>query len=170
MRQILNHTSGVPSNDSALLREIYFGNRFRYWSPRELVALVAGQEELFPGGTAWSYSNTNYVLAGLIVERVTHHTIGGEIERRLIRPLGLHDTSFPVVIPSFLLGRHARGYSIQYDEQLNPLEDLPLIDVTAYSPRMPGAPATWCPTPTTWPASSASCSAAACCLPGYSPR
>ena len=77
------------------------------------------------------------MLAGLIVERVTHHTIGGEIERRLIRPLGLHDTSFPVDFP-FLLGRHARGYPIQYDEQLNPLEDLPLIDVTAYSPRMPG--------------------------------
>jgi D-alanyl-D-alanine carboxypeptidase len=133
VRQILNHTSGVPDYASVTGREIYHGDRFRYWSPRELVALVADQAPLFPAGTSWSYSNTNYVLAGLIVERVTRRGVGAEIERRIIRPLGLRDTTFPIHFP-FLLGDHARGYSIQYDEQMNPLEDRPLIDVTAYSP------------------------------------
>jgi D-alanyl-D-alanine carboxypeptidase len=133
VRQVLNHTSGVPDYVSFTERELYHGNRFRHWSPRELIGLIAGQEQLFAAGTAWSYSNTNYTLAGLIVERATRRSISEEIERRIIRPLRLHNTTFPIDFP-FLLGRHARGYSIQYDEQMNPLEDLPLIDITAYNP------------------------------------
>ena len=50
---------------------LYQGIRFRSWTPRELVALVADQPQAFPAGSTWSYSNTGYVLAGLIVEAAT---------------------------------------------------------------------------------------------------
>jgi D-alanyl-D-alanine carboxypeptidase len=132
VRQLLNHTAGVP--DYALIpkRDLYQGIRFRSWTPRELVALVADQPQLFPAGSVWSYSNTNYVLAGLIVEAVTGHSLRAELARRIFRPLRLRDTYFPVNFP-FLVGPHARGYSLDLDDDLNPIEG-PLLDVTVFNP------------------------------------
>ena len=56
-------------------------DRFRSWAPRELVALVAGRPPTFPPGGGFQYSNTNYVLAGLIVEAVTGRSLGRELTR-----------------------------------------------------------------------------------------
>ena len=117
VRQLLNHTSGVPDNTFVEpIVELYTGNRFRSWRPRELVALIADLPPDFAAGTAWSYSNTGYALAGLIVEQVTGHRLGRELKRRIFRPLRLRDTSFPIDFP-FLLGRHARGYSLEFDPE-----------------------------------------------------
>ena len=73
----------------------------------------------------WAYSNTGYALLGLIVERATGHRLGRELSRRIVRPLGLRGTSFPVRSPA-IGGRHARGYSLGEDGRLH--------DVTRYSP------------------------------------
>ena len=131
VRQLLNHTSGVPDNSFEPLVALFRGDRFRSWRPRELVALIVDRPPDFPAGTAWSYSNTDYVLAGLIVERVTGHRLGRELERRIFRPLRLRDTSFPTDFP-FLRGRHPTGYSLQLDDELNFIE--PLFDITVYNP------------------------------------
>lgn len=114
--------------------ELYRGNRFRSWRPRELVALVAAEPQDFPAGSAWSYSNTGYVLVGMIIERVTGRTLGRELARRIFGPLHLGDTSFPVNFP-FFLGRHARGYLLDYDEELNPVEGR-LLDFTVFNPSL----------------------------------
>lgn len=132
VRQLLNHTAGVPEYALTPLRDAYRGIRFRSWTPRELVALVAGQPPTSPAGSTWSYSNTGYVLAGLVVEAVTGRSLGREIERRIFRPLRLRDTYFPVDFP-FLAGPHARGYSLDLDDELNPIEG-PLLDFTVFNP------------------------------------
>ncbi len=132
LRQVLNHTSGVPDYIVAVLFEIFLGDRFRSWQPEELVASIAAQPQLFAPGAAWSYSNTNYVLAGLIIERATGTLLGQEIRRRIVRPLRLRDTSFPVNFP-WIAGRHSGGYSIEFDEQFQPIVG-PLRDVTMYNP------------------------------------
>jgi D-alanyl-D-alanine carboxypeptidase len=132
VRQVLNHTSGVPDYILRPIVELSRGNRFRSWQPRELVALVAGQPQNFPAGSAWSYTNTGYVLMGMIIERATGRALGHELERRIFRPLQLRDTSFPVNFP-FLLGRHARGYSLDFDDELKPVEGR-LLDFTVYNP------------------------------------
>ena len=134
VRQLLNHTSGVPDYLYPPIIELYGGNRLRSWQPQELVGLVAGQPPDFPAGTAWSYSNTNYVLAGLIIERVTGRDLGRELERRIFRPLGLRDTYFPVDFP-FLLWPSARGYSLDLDEAGTPIEGR-LLDFTVYNPSL----------------------------------
>ena len=133
VRQLLNHTSGVPDHFFEPLVELYRGDRFRSWRPRELVALIADRPPDFAAGTAWSLSGTDYVLAGLIVERVTGHRLGRELERRIVRPLRLRDSSFPTDFP-FLGGRHPRGYSLQLDDELNWIE--PLFDITVYNPSL----------------------------------
>jgi D-alanyl-D-alanine carboxypeptidase len=134
VRQLLSQTSGVPDYVVAALTGLYRGDRLRSWRPRELVALVAGQAPEFPAGSRWSYSNTNYVLAGMIIERVTGSKLGRELERRIFRPLRLRDTSFPVDYP-FLPWPHPRGYSLDYDAEANPIEGR-LLDFTVINPSL----------------------------------
>jgi D-alanyl-D-alanine carboxypeptidase len=68
------------------------------------------QKPLFAPGAKWNYSNTNYVILGLIAEAVTHDTVGNEIRKRLIAPMGLTDTTFPddAAMPA----PYAHGYGL----------------------------------------------------------
>ena len=91
-------TSGVPDYVPALEPKILEGGKQR--DPR-LVAARAGrhgrrQAARLRARTAWNYSSTNYILAGLIIERVTGNRLGDELEQRIIEPLRLRHTSFPV--------------------------------------------------------------------------
>jgi D-alanyl-D-alanine carboxypeptidase len=132
LRQLLNHTSGVPEYTIEPLVELYTAKngRSRAWTPRQLVALVAHQPPDFPPGTAWSYSNTGYVLAGLIVEAATGHTLGQELTRRIFRPLRLRATFFPVNRPD-IPGPNPRGYSLPFPQQQGPL-----LDFTVFNPSL----------------------------------
>jgi D-alanyl-D-alanine carboxypeptidase len=136
IRQLLNHTSGVPDYVVEPILTLYgsWPGRFRSWTPQELVALVADQPPDFPPGTAWSYSNTGYILVGLIVEAATGNKLGKELTRRIFRPLGLRDTYFPVNRPD-IPGRNARGYSLPLTPQ-GEVPDGPLLDFTIYNPSL----------------------------------
>jgi D-alanyl-D-alanine carboxypeptidase len=132
IRQLLNHTSGVPDNSLEPLVILYTAphGRARTWTPRQLVALIADQPPDFPPGTAWHYSNTGYVLAGMIVEAATGHKLGQELARRIFRPLGLRDTFFPINRPD-IPGPNPRGYSLPLVD-----ESGPLLDFTVYNPSL----------------------------------
>ncbi len=114
VRQLLRHTSGIrdtqpeiPALNSA---QGYRAERFRTYSPKELVGLAMRTSPAFRPGKGWSYSNTNYVLAAMIIHKVTGRSWAREVNARIIRPLGLKDTSTPGVFP-FVLGPHARAYA-----------------------------------------------------------
>ncbi|MFF3358244.1 serine hydrolase domain-containing protein [Streptomyces sp. NPDC002917] len=98
VRQLLNHTSGLYpfDQDPAFATPYLHGDAGYYRSPRQLVALANAHAPLFTPGTKFSYSNTNYILLGLIIEKVTHHSYKQELNRRIIQPLGLRDTKLPV--------------------------------------------------------------------------
>jgi D-alanyl-D-alanine carboxypeptidase len=132
IRQLLNHTGGVPDYTLEPLVRLYTfpHGRFRAWRPRELVGLVADQPPDFPPGTAWSYSNTDYVLAGMIIQAATGHKLGQELTRRILRPLGLRDTFFPVNNPG-IPGPKSRGYSLPLNQ-----ESGPLLDFTVFNPSL----------------------------------
>ncbi|WP_345656927.1 serine hydrolase domain-containing protein [Streptomyces siamensis] len=115
VRQLLNHTSGLPAfeQDPASMAPYLRGDAGYYWSPRRLVALADSHARLFAPGTKFSYSNTNYFLLGLIIEKVTHRSYEQELNRRIITPLGLHDTRLPLrtlkiqnpAVHGYMLGR-----------------------------------------------------------------
>lgn len=128
VRQLLNHTSGLPDypEDPELFAGILEN---RAWQPRELVALAERHPQLFPPGTAWSYSNTNYIVAGLLVEAVAGRPLARELDRRVLSPLGLRHTSFPAATTR-LSGYYAHGY---VSTALIPSGDS-LLDVTGYNP------------------------------------
>jgi D-alanyl-D-alanine carboxypeptidase len=102
VRQLLNHTSGLfdPQVEVYQTLQDIYDLRLEHWTPRQVVAMATDNGLLFPPGTAWSYSNTNYVVAGLLIERVTGTSIARQLERRLIRPLGLRHTWFPADTPA----------------------------------------------------------------------
>jgi D-alanyl-D-alanine carboxypeptidase len=82
---------------------------------RKLVEWAVAQKPYFAPNKGYRYSNTNYILLGLIIESLTHDTIGDQIEKRLLKPFGLRQTSFPLTdaMPS----PWARGYEL--DQQRN---------------------------------------------------
>ncbi|MER5349256.1 serine hydrolase domain-containing protein [Kitasatospora sp. NPDC002551] len=114
VRQLLDHTSGLfdYTEDPAIgvdhetwLRD----GRWRSWTPQQLLAVANSHPPYSAPGTDWRYANTNYLLAGLIVERVTGHDWRREVERRIIDRLGLTGTSMPAHATG-IRGPHAHTY------------------------------------------------------------
>jgi D-alanyl-D-alanine carboxypeptidase len=110
LRQLLNMTGGVPDYVPALFRKMLADRAYlsRSYSPRDLIAMVPDKPD-FPAGTSWNYSTTGYVLAGMIIERASGHSVGNELEQRIFRPLRMRDTYFPGDTTA-IRGRHSRGY------------------------------------------------------------
>ncbi|MGP3943455.1 serine hydrolase domain-containing protein [Streptomyces sp. 6N106] len=109
VRQLLQHTSGLPD----FVRHMEpnaFTARNTYTEPRELLDTALAHKADFAPGEKWQYSNTNYVLAGLLVQKVTGRPLGEEITHRIIRPLGLHDTYWPTTGERGIRGPHPKGY------------------------------------------------------------
>ncbi|HYQ64429.1 serine hydrolase domain-containing protein [Actinophytocola sp.] len=106
VRQLLQHTSGLPEYFTVDYKDV----QHRYVEPRELVDRALAMPAVFAPGTSWRYSNTNYVLVGLIVQRVTGRPVGEEITRRIVEPLGLRHTYWPGVGEQTIREKHAHGY------------------------------------------------------------
>ncbi|MEV7780059.1 serine hydrolase domain-containing protein [Kitasatospora sp. NPDC088351] len=106
VRQLLQHTSGLPDHADAFATADTDWLRHHDFTPRELVEAAL---RLPPPATTWHYSTTNYVLAGLLIERVTGRSYESETERRIIRPLGLRDTYWPGG-SEVIRGRHSHSY------------------------------------------------------------
>ncbi|NJQ03872.1 serine hydrolase domain-containing protein [Streptomyces zingiberis] len=139
VRQLLNHTSGVfnYTQDPGFAEKV-FGpgfpeHRYDSWTQEQLVAVAMEHAPDFAPGTDWNYSNTNYVLAGLVIERVTGERYGKEIERRILRPLGLRATSLPGTDPR-MPGPHGRAYSTFGADP-----ETEIHDVTEINPSVAGA-------------------------------
>jgi D-alanyl-D-alanine carboxypeptidase len=114
VRQLLEHTSGIPdyTDDVPALASAdgFRANRWRTYLPAQLVFLATGHPPVFPPGAGASYSNTNYVVLGMIINRVTGRSWAHEVETRIIDPLDLAHTTVPGLFP-FVLGPHVEGYS-----------------------------------------------------------
>jgi D-alanyl-D-alanine carboxypeptidase len=85
------------------------------FNPRMLVAWAVKQKPYFPPGKGYHYSNTNYLLLGLIIEEITKDGVGDQIRKRLLEPLGLTQTSYPQT--QAMPDPWARGYGL--DKQRN---------------------------------------------------
>ncbi|WP_051717747.1 serine hydrolase domain-containing protein [Streptomyces megasporus] len=117
VRQLLNHTSGIfnYTEDPELAERMFglgfFEHRYDSFTPEELVGIAMEHEPVFAPGEGWSYSNTNYVLAGLVIEAVTGKPYADEVERRVIEPLGLRSTVVPGTRAT-MPRPHGRGYGL----------------------------------------------------------
>lgn len=110
LRNLLQHTSGLPDYTD----EPEFDSedaRYTRYEPGYLVhAAVRKHPAHFAPGDRWEYSNTNYVLVGMIIERLTGQPVRTEVTRRIIDPLGLTATTFPAPGEMDLPRPHPVGY------------------------------------------------------------
>ncbi|MFJ9767237.1 serine hydrolase domain-containing protein [Streptomyces erythrochromogenes] len=117
VRHLLGMTSGLFNYavDESLLSRHYgpafLEHRYDRFSPEQLVEIATTHAPDFAPGEGWTYSNTGYVLAGLIIEKASGRTLADQLERRIARPLGLTGTYLPDAGEHGLRGPHARLYS-----------------------------------------------------------
>lgn len=132
LRHLLNHTSGIYNytDDPEVLRA-FVRNRLEVWTPARIVALAVRHQPLFAPGASWSYSNTGYILLGLVIERATGTPLAEELRRRILEPLGLTRTSLPD-LPT-MPPPVARGYLLVGNGLVSTPGGRP-ADVTAWSP------------------------------------
>ncbi|MFI6603211.1 serine hydrolase domain-containing protein [Nonomuraea sp. NPDC050536] len=109
VKNLLQHTSGIPDYTKNMFDEYGPKDRYRTWTPKELVARVAKLPPEFAPGARFSYSNTNYIVLGMLIERVTGRPYETEVRERIVRPLGLRHTSLPGASPQ-IPGPHAHNY------------------------------------------------------------
>lgn len=126
VRHLLQHTSGLPDYTDLMFPEMIDIPPYQhvYFEPRDLLD-IANAEEGQPVGT-WSYSNTNYVLAGLIAQRITGRPFNELVTTRIIERIGLRDTYAPEVGEEGIRGRHPKGY--QFDDATGKLLDFSRMD------------------------------------------
>ncbi|MDA2068195.1 serine hydrolase domain-containing protein [Bacillus cereus] len=108
IRQILNHTSGIADYTNS--KDFDITDTKKSYTAEEFVKMGISLPPDFAPGKGWSYSNTGYVLLGILIEKVTGNSYAEEVENRIIEPLDLSNTFLPgnaSVIPGT---KHARGY------------------------------------------------------------
>ncbi|WP_045321053.1 serine hydrolase domain-containing protein [Streptomyces sp. NRRL F-4428] len=135
VRMLLNHTSGIEdyvADAFPSLREDTTASlddhRFRTIRPTELIGYGTARPQRFEPGTDWSYSNTNYVLLGEILRKVTGQDPERLITKDVIRRAGLRDTYFPGTDPH-IRGSHARMYESFYG-LIDPPRDYSVYNMT----------------------------------------
>ncbi len=114
LRQMANMTSGVATYSETKRFDGDPGaDPYKVWKLEELARIGIEDSPLFDPGTEFNYSNTNYVLLGLVLEQVMGKSIGELYRQRIIEPLDLKDTSFPDLADTSLPEPHAQGYTLQ---------------------------------------------------------
>ncbi|MBE1531803.1 serine hydrolase domain-containing protein [Actinomadura algeriensis] len=112
VRQLLAQTSGLHDYTSD---PRIFAEPGRTWTPEELVSIAMETPPHHAPGTDWNYSNTNYVLAGMIIEKATGNPLGEEYEKRIFRPLRLRHTSYAPERLTFP-GPYVHGYYFEFGD------------------------------------------------------
>ena len=133
IQELLQHTSGLYAYTSDPgFQQAFAADPTRVWQPAELVRIAVAHPPLFPPGTSWGYSNTDYILLGMIIQKATGHSVGQELRARIFEPLGLRDTYYPYADPNLRMP-FAHGYLLNQPGATGP------VDATVESPSSLGA-------------------------------
>lgn len=121
IESLLNMTSGLPNySDAPVLNALQFQHPHQNHSAADLIKYV------YPAGTlspplksGYFYTNTGYILSGMIIEKITKHDLGFEIQNRLLKPLQLNNTFYPLPTTDHAVAaRLANGYG--FNPYMNP--------------------------------------------------
>ena len=128
VRQLLQHTSGLPEYTDQIGLEDPFANRDKYYSARDTLDLALSKPAAFEPGSQFKYTNTNYIVLSLLAEKVTHRPLAEQITKRIIEPLGLSHTYYPGPGEENIRGTHPHAYTRNNQGQL---EDITRQDPSA---------------------------------------
>jgi D-alanyl-D-alanine carboxypeptidase len=112
LRQLLRMQSGLFNySESPAFQQALFADPRTPFSPQELLGFAFAEPNVFPPGEGFLYCNTNYVLLGLVVEKVGGQPLHDYIRDHILTPLGMSHTSFPTT--NAFPNPHAQGYTVQ---------------------------------------------------------
>jgi D-alanyl-D-alanine carboxypeptidase len=128
VEMLLRLRSGLPDYTGPLMGDppTDLSALERYWSPKQLVAAALTSSDRLRPDTQYRYCNTDYILLGMLIEQATGQRVDAQLWQRIVKPLGLNDTTLPTVDPH-LRGPHAKGY-------LRSSADAPYVEFTSMSP------------------------------------
>jgi D-alanyl-D-alanine carboxypeptidase len=93
VRQIMNHTSGIVRYEfKKEVTDRLTADPWKVWSPEDRLEALFDDAPPFAPGEGWEYSDTNYIILGMIIEKITGRSYYAELERRILQPLGLRRT------------------------------------------------------------------------------
>ncbi len=127
----MTHTSGVPDyeSDSLTKKGAAFINLRNDYTEDELFTKFSGLPLDFPPGSKWSYSNSGYVLLGILIHKVTGQFYGDVLQERIFRPLGM--TSTRIISEADIIPNRAAGYRLVNGEIKNQEWVSPTLNTTA---------------------------------------
>jgi CubicO group peptidase (beta-lactamase class C family) len=131
VRNLLTHTSGVPDyeSDSLAKKGAAFINLRNDYTEDELFAKFSGLPLDFPPGSKWSYSNSGYVLLGILIHKVAGQFYGDLLQERIFQPLGM--TSTRIISEADIIPNRAAGYRLVNGEIKNQEWVSPMLNTTA---------------------------------------
>ena len=136
IRQALSLSSGIPNYTTVNFVNKLADEPHKVWTPSELLDSVAGRAPSFPAGKGWEYSNTNFVILGLLAEKIGGAPLATLINDRIFKPLKMTGCSLPAADDSSLPIPFSHGYDFGaiWDREPSPPARLPaLVDVTNWS-------------------------------------
>ena len=125
VRQLLQHTSGLPDFEETLFGTTdVFQYRYHYVTPRDILDSALSKPAQFEPGAQWKYTNTNYIVLGMLIERVSQRPVGEQIDERIVKKLGLSHTYFPAQGEEKIRGTHPRGYHLNGEGKLEDITEM----------------------------------------------
>lgn len=112
LRMLANMTSGIASYYTQDFLDVYFAHPETIFTPDQLIAYGVAASPIFSPGEKFNYSNTNTVLLGKVIEKVTGQPVADVLQARILTPLGLTGTSWPGDSPA-IPAPHPQGYTLQ---------------------------------------------------------
>lgn len=134
--ELLNHTSGLgPGNGVANngSPEWFLQHRLDTYTTSQLIGSVLQQPLIFAPGTRQQYNGVNYIVLGMLIQRVTGHSYAEEIQRRILQPLGMQHTYVPTTNPA-MPSPYLHGYY-----RPGPNANTPSTDISEQNPTLYGA-------------------------------
>lgn len=126
IRQLLNHTSGLYMFwDNQEIWDDLIADRTKYFTPEEVLEYI--KEPYFDAGDGWRYSNTNYLLLAMIVNKATGSNLSNELNNRFYQPLGL--SNFYLSQEESIPAHQAHVYSDNWD---GPIRDVTFLPRTSH--------------------------------------
>ena len=115
LRMLADMTSGIASyTRSTKFTDIYFAKPETVFTPDRLLAIGISKSPIFEPGVRFDYSNTNTILLGMVIEKVTGEHIGDVYKKMVFHPLGLRNTSWPGEATE-MPAPYAQGFTLQGD-------------------------------------------------------
>ena len=129
IRHLLNHTSGLFTYSGETFTNTLLKDPKTVWTPRQLVDLGISQPATNAPGEQHSYSNTNYILLGIIIEQLTGNKVEDEVQKRILVPLGMNASSFPSTGTTKIQSPFSHGY---WPSEAGVLRDITEIDPSSH--------------------------------------